>query len=133
MSRQIRMFINAKTEEVKVNLTTNKGYLERFCNPSELTIDQNLVVEEETMSAVITGADIFLPMEGLIDTKAEVARLSAELKKLEGEVKRAEGKLSNEKFVSKAPEALVAQERAKLDDYKEKYETVKARLAQLQK
>ncbi len=133
MSRKIRMFINAKTEEVKVNLTTNQGYLERFCNPSELTIDQNLTVEEETMSAVITGADIFLPMEGLIDTAAEVARLSAELKKLEGEVKRAEGKLSNEKFTSKAPEALVAQERAKLEDYKEKYETVKARLAQLQK
>ena len=133
MSKQIRIFINAKSDEVLANLTLNQAYLGRFCNPSELVIEKDLTVLEETMTAVVTGADIFLPTEGLIDVSAEINRLSAELKKLESEVKRGESKLANEKFVSKAPAHLVEEERNKLADYKEKYETVKERLAQIQK
>ena len=82
---------------------------------------------------VVTGADIFLPTEGLIDVSAEIERLNNELKKLAAEVKRGESKLANEKFVAKAPAHLVEEERNKLADYKEKYATVEARLTQLQK
>ena len=133
MSKQIRIFINAKSEEVLENLSTNQAYLKRFCNPSELVIEKDLTVEEETMTAVVTGADIFLPTEGLIDVSAEIERLNNELKKLAAEVKRGESKLANEKFVAKAPTHLVEEERNKLADYKEKYATVEARLTQLQK
>lgn len=133
MSKQIRIFINAKSEEVLENLSTNQAYLKRFCNPSELVIEKDLTVEEETMTAVVTGADIFLPIEGLIDVSAEIERLNTELKKLAAEVKRGESKLANEKFVAKAPAHLVEEERNKLADYKEKYATVEARLAQLEK
>ena len=133
MSKQIRIFINAKSEEVLENLSTNQAYLKRFCNPSELVIEKDLTVEEETMTAVVTGADIFLPTEGLIDVSAEIERLNNELKKLAAEVKRGESKLANEKFVAKAPAHLVEEERNKLADYKEKYATVEARLTQLQK
>ncbi len=96
-------------------------------------IEKDLTVEEETMTAVVTGADIFLPTEGLIDVSAEIERLKNELKKLAAEVKRGESKLANEKFVAKAPAHLVEEERNKLADYKEKYATVEARLAQLEK
>ena len=133
MSKQIRIFINAKSDEVLGNLSTNQAYLKRFCNPSDLVIEKDLTVEEETMTAVVTGADIFLPTEGLIDVSAEIERLNTELKKLAAEVKRGESKLANEKFVAKAPAHLVEEERNKLADYKEKYATVEARLAQLQK
>ncbi|MGL4337135.1 MAG: valine--tRNA ligase [Turicibacter sp.] len=133
MSKQIRIFINAKSEDVLANLTANQHYLQRFCNPSDLVIERDLEVLEEAMTAVITGVDVYLPIEGLVDVSAEIDRLQAELKKLEGEVKRGESKLANEKFVSKAPVALVDAEKAKLEDYKEKYETVKTRLAQLVK
>ena len=133
MSKQIRIFINAKSEEALENLTTNQAYLQRFCNPSELVIEKGLTVDEETMTAVVTGADIFLPTDGLIDVSAEIERLNAELKKLAAEVKRGESKLANEKFVAKAPAHLVEEERHKLSDYKEKYATVEARLLQLQK
>ena len=85
MSKQIRIFINAKSEEVLENLSTNQAYLKRFCNPSELVIEKDLTVEEETMTAVVTGADIFLPTEGLIDVSAEIERLNNELKKLAAE------------------------------------------------
>jgi valyl-tRNA synthetase len=58
-------------------------------------------------------------MAGLIDKDAELERLAKEIKKNEGEIKRINGKLGNEKFVSKAPEAVVAKEREKLQGYEE--------------
>ncbi|MCL1950667.1 MAG: valine--tRNA ligase [Turicibacter sp.] len=132
-SKQIRIFINAKNDEVLDNLTANQAYLERFCNPSELRIEKGLTLSEEAMTAVVTGADILLPIEGLVNVEAEIARLSAELKKLSAEVKRGESKLANEKFTAKAPAHLVEEERAKLEDYKEKFATVESKLKQLSK
>ena len=76
------------------------------------------------MSAVVTGAELFLPLEGLINIDEEIARLTKELEKWAKEVKLVQGKLSNERFVSKAPEAVVAEERAKEKDYIEKHATV---------
>ncbi len=70
-------------------------------------------------------------LAGLINIEEEIARLSKELEKWAKEVKLVSGKLSNEKFVSKAPEALVNAEREKLADYEEKYSTVEKRLAEL--
>ena len=133
MSKKIRIFINAKSKEALACLAANQAYLERFCNPSELAIDLNLAIAEEAMTAVVTGADIFLPLEGLVNVEAEIARLKTELKKLAAEVKRGESKLSNEKFTAKAPAHLVDEERRKLADYQEKFQTVSDRLDQLAK
>ena len=131
MSKQIRIFINAKSEEVLSSLKINQDYLTRFCNPSELYIETNLTIAEEAMTVVVTGADLFLPTEGLIDVSAEVTRLTAELKKLTAEVKRGESKLANEKFIQKAPPHLVEEERKKLDSYRDQLKTVSERLEQL--
>jgi valyl-tRNA synthetase len=60
--------------------------------------------------------EVLVPMAGLIDKDAELARLQREIDRLQGEVDRVEKKLSNEKFVANAPEAVVAKERAKADD-----------------
>ncbi len=75
-----------------------------------------------------------IPMAGLIDKDAELARLDKEIAKTQGEIKRIEGKLNNQGFVAKAPEAVVAAERAKLDGYAEaltKLEEQKATIAAL--
>jgi len=133
MSKAIRMYVDVKTERDLGMLKENAAYLERFCNPSELTLNTGLVLAEETMSAVVTGASVLLPMEGLVNVEAEITRLSAEAKKLEAEVKRGTSKLANEKFVSKAPEKLVEEERAKLIDYEAKLAEVSARLEALKK
>ena len=62
---------------------------------------------------MISGAEIYLPLAGLINIDDEIARLEKEAAKLQDEVNRVEKKLSNEKFVAKAPEAVVEAERAK--------------------
>ncbi|MCQ1060995.1 valine--tRNA ligase [Photobacterium sp. DNB23_23_1] len=70
-------------------------------------------------TALVGKSELMIPMAGLIDKDAELARLAGEVKKTEGEIKRIEGKLGNAGFVAKAPEAVVAKEREKLEGYKE--------------
>jgi len=133
ISKAIRIYIDVKTEHDLRILKTNTAYLEKFCNPSELTIDTGLTLAEETMTAIATGATIRIPLDGLVNVEAEIKRLTVESTKLEAEVKRGISKLANEKFTSKAPEDLVAKERTKLADYEAKLTEIKARLEDLQK
>ena len=70
------------------------------------------------------AAQIFMPLAGLVDIEKEMERLSKEKARLEGELKRVQGKLSNESFVSKAPEAVVTAEREKLAKYQATMEKV---------
>ena len=71
------------------------------------------------MSAILSGATIYLPLAGLINIEEEIARLEKELAKFTQEVQRVQGKLANERFVANAPEEVVAQERSKEADYLE--------------
>ncbi|MBS3679443.1 valine--tRNA ligase [Ornithinibacillus massiliensis] len=131
MSKQISLLIQAKDEAIVKELEHNRGYLERFCNPSELVIASKVDAPEKAMTAVITGAEIFLPLEGLIDFDKEIARLEKELEKWNKEVERVQKKLSNQGFVAKAPAAVVEEEKKKEQDYLEKQTAVQARLAEL--
>lgn len=131
MSKKVPLYIAAKDAETAGILEDNRAYIEKFCNPENLNIGVNLEAPGQSMSAVVTGAELFLPLAGLINLDEEIARLEKELEKWAKEVKLVSGKLSNEKFVSKAPEALVAKEREKLADYQEKHEAVEKRLAEL--
>lgn len=83
------------------------------------------------MSAVVTGAELFLPLLGLIDLEQEIQRLEKELNLLNSEVERVDKKLSNPGFVNKAPQHVVAEEKAKKKDYSDKREKVLARLNEL--
>lgn len=133
MSKEIPIIIQTSDEAVKEQLEVNRIYLDRFCNPSELTIDTSVTVPDKAMTAVVTGAELFLPLEGLIDVDKELARLQGELEKLNKEVERVEKKLANEGFVSKAPAHVVEAEKEKQKDYLEKREKVQARIQELQK
>ena len=128
---EVRKANIAEAIEVEEFLTANTSYLERFCNPEELVISREIEAPELAMSAVLTGAELFLPLAGLINIEEEIARLEKELDKWTKEVKRVQGKLSNERFVSNAPDEVVEAERAKEKDYLEKQEAVKERIAQL--
>ncbi|MDV6377242.1 valine--tRNA ligase [Sporosarcina sp. GW1-11] len=131
MSRKVDLYISAKDDATVAVLEANRQYIERFCNPETLTIGVKVNAPGKTMSAVVTGAELFLPLEGLIDIEEELARLTKELGKWQGEVKRVQGKLSNERFTAKAPAAVVEEERAKEQDYLEKYAAVERRIAEL--
>ncbi|RSK24660.1 valine--tRNA ligase [Bhargavaea beijingensis] len=131
MSKKVALAIRTHDDATQAALENNRAYLERFCNPETLDISRDLAAPEKSMSAVVTGAELFMPLEGLINIEEELARLEKELGKWQGELKRVEGKLSNERFVSKAPAAVVEEERAKQKDYQEKYDAVQKRIAEL--
>lgn len=131
MSKKVPLYVSAKDANTLAVLEANAKYLERFCNPEPLVIGLDLEAPSQSMSAVVTGAVLYLPLQGLIDIDAEKARLTKELEKWAKEVKLVQGKLSNERFVSKAPEAVVAEERAKEADYLEKHASVLKRMEEL--
>jgi valyl-tRNA synthetase len=81
--------------------------------------------------ALVGHLKVLVPMAGLIDVDAEKARISKDIEKTEKELTRVEGKLNNEKFVSKAPEAVIAKERDKADALKSKLTDLKAQIEQL--
>ena len=106
-----------------------ESYIKKLANITEITfISDKKDVPEETMSAVVDGAEVFIPLDDIMDYEAELDRLQKEKKRLEGEVKRVTGKLSNEGFVSKAPEKVVEEERAKKVKYEEMLSKVIERL-----
>lgn len=131
MSKKVALAIRTHDDSTQAALENNRAYLERFCNPETLEISRDLTAPDKSMSAVVTGAELFMPLEGLINIEEELARLEKELGKWQGELKRVEGKLSNERFISKAPEAVVEEERAKQKDYQDKYDSVEKRIAEL--
>src|SRR5690625_3502391 len=131
MSKEIKLLIQAENETIVSELENYREYLERFCNPSELIISTSVEAPEKAMTQVVTGAELFLPLEGLIDIDKELERLENELDKWTKEVERVQKKLANKGFVNKAPEKVVEEERAKEKDYLNKQEKVKVRIAEL--
>ena len=90
-------------------------------------------IAEDAVSIVIKDASIYIPFSDLVDISAEIERLEKEAVRLEGEIKRAQSMLRNEKFISKAPEAKIEEEKQKLESYTKMAEQVKERLNQLKK
>ena len=114
-------------------LKENESYIARFSNPEEFVYGEDVEAPSDAVTSVITGAEIYLPLAGLINIEDEIARLEKEAEKLQQEVDRVEKKLSNEKFVAKAPAAVVEAERAKGTDYQAQREAVLERIATLKK
>lgn len=86
---------------------------------------------ENAMAAVVTGIEVYLPLAGLIDVEKETQRLRKELAAMEKDLQRAGGKLNNAGFLAKAPEDVIAKERAKYEELSGKIEAVKKRMAYL--
>ena len=88
-------------------------------------------IAEDAVSVVIPNATVYIPFAELVDIGQEIERLKKEEKRLQGELARVNGMLNNEKFMSKAPEAKVAEERGKLEKYTQMLKQVQERLGQL--
>jgi valyl-tRNA synthetase len=129
--KPIDILIKTESDEVTCRLNGNKYYLEKFCNPSSLEIGPDIEVPEKAVSSVVTGADVFLPLAGLINLDEEITRLDKELGKMNAEVVRVQKKLSNSRFIGKAPEAIVKKEREKEQDYLQKRDKIQKRIAEL--
>ncbi|WP_077616557.1 valine--tRNA ligase [Caenibacillus caldisaponilyticus] len=131
-SKPVDLVIKPAGEDERATLETHRAYLERFCNPNSLIIDLAATAPDKSVTAVVTGAELYLPLSGLIDIEEEIKRLRSELKKLDAEVERVQKKLANEGFVKKAPAAVVEKEREKERDYLEKREKVRERIRELE-
>ncbi|MFB4210773.1 valine--tRNA ligase [Shouchella sp. JSM 1781072] len=131
MSKQIELFIRPSDDAMKARLERGSLYIEKFANPSQLIIQKDLETPEKAMSHALTGMDIFLPLAGLLDIDAEIARLEKEKEKLTKEVERIEKKLGNEGFVAKAPAHVVEEEKSKKEDYELKRKKVIDRIEEL--
>ena len=132
MSTEIDVLIKTSDENLARIFDENSDYINRFVKPKSLEISADVAAPKLAMTQIISGAEVYVPLEELIDLDEEIARLQGDLKKFAGEVKRAEGKLGNEKFVNNAPEAVVAEEREKLADWQAKLAATESRLAELE-
>lgn len=130
-SKPIDLRIKPAAIDIESALNKNKAYLSRFCHAPDLTIDKNLLVPNKAVTAVVTGADLFLPLEGLINIEEEIQRLKKEQEKLNKEVDRVQKKLNNPGFVNKAPQSVVEEEKVKEQDYISKRQKVEARITEL--
>ncbi|MGB6179391.1 valine--tRNA ligase [Carnobacterium sp.] len=128
LSKPVELLIKTNDMKIELFLKNNISYIERFCNPENLIISSAVEAPETAMSAVITGAEIYLPLAGLINIDEEIVRLEKELAKWSGEVKRVKGKLSNAKFVDNAPIAVVEAEKTKEKEYLDKQALVLGRI-----
>ena len=108
----------------------NAGYITALAFAEPITFAEEKPAH--AMSGVIEGAEIYLPLEGLIDTEKEIARLKKELEKLRKAAASTAGKLNNERFLSKAPAQVVQSERDKLSAAEEKISSLEQRINQLE-
>jgi len=131
MSKKIEMLIKPSGEAEAAILSRNEEFIKRFCGTSKLETGLHIAAPDKAMTAILTGAELYLPLAGLIDIAQEIARLEKEHQHLNAEVERVEKKLGNEGFVAKAPAKVIDEERAKMNDYADKRDKVLARIAEL--
>ncbi len=131
-SRKAKYFIVSPDENLRELFASHKDIYSQLISASEIDVQADKAgIPEDAVSVVIPNAVVYIPLEELVDMAKERERLEKEKAKLAKELARSNGMLNNEKFLSKAPQAKVDEEKAKLEKYKQMMEDVENRLAQL--
>ena len=131
-SRKAKYFIVSPDADLCELFASHKGIYSQLISASEIDVQADKAgIPEDAVSVVIPNAVVYIPLEELVDMAKERERLEKEKAKLAKELARSNGMLNNEKFLSKAPQAKVDEEKAKLEKYKQMMEDVENRLAQL--
>ncbi len=133
-SRKAKVFIACESEELKEGFVKLSESACPLMSASALKVQQDKKgISDDAVSIVVPDAAVYVPMEELVDVEQEIARLEKEEARLEKEIARAKGMLGNEKFLGKAPQAKIDEERAKLEKYTQMMEQVKERLSGLKR
>ncbi|MBA1393443.1 valine--tRNA ligase, partial [Lactobacillus sp. XV13L] len=133
LSSPIDIMIQIEDKNSERVLTANAEYVKNFLHPKKLTIATTIDAPKLAKTAVISGAQIFVPLVDLVNVDDEISRMEKEEKELAGEVERAAKKLSNQGFVAHAPQAVIDKEKAKKIDYERQLESVRQRIQELRK
>ncbi|MCR4651083.1 MAG: valine--tRNA ligase [Lachnospiraceae bacterium] len=131
-SKKATVYVVSDNEAVRETFEKGSLFFGTLAYASEVSVQSDMTgIPEDAVSVVIPEANIYMPFAELVDIAKETERLKKEEERLQGEIKRASGMLSNEKFISKAPEAKVQEEKAKLAKYEQMLEEVRKQLAKL--
>ena len=133
-SRKALVYVVTASEDVKNIFNNSLGFFGTLAYASEVKVQADKAgIPDDAVSTVIPDAVIYIPFAELVDIDKEIERLKKEEGRLQGEIKRCNGMLNNEKFTSKAPQAKIDEEKAKLVKYTQMLEQVTERLATLSK
>ena len=133
-SRKAKVFVVSKDADIRKTFEDGKLFFQSLSYASDVEIrEEKGDIADDAVSVVIAGAICYLPFEDLVDIKQEIERLKKEQERLNAEISRSNGMLSNERFLSKAPEAKVREEKEKLEKYKNMLDEVTAHLEKLAK
>ncbi|MFG6358212.1 MAG: valine--tRNA ligase [Acetatifactor sp.] len=131
-SRKAGVFVVSEDQKILDIFTEGKLFFASLAYAGEVSMQRDKAgIPQDAVSVVIPGATLYIPFAELVDIAQEVERLQKEEKRLQGELARVDGMLSNEKFLSKAPEAKIREEREKREKYAQMMEQVRQRLGQL--
>ena len=131
-SRKANVYVVTDKEAVKETFKKGELFFKSLANAPEVFVqsDKN-GISDDAVSVIIPDATVYIPFAELVDIKAEIERLNKEKERLTGELRRVNGMLSNEKFISKAPQAKIDEEKEKLAKYTQLMQQVEERLASL--
>lgn len=133
-NRKTKVYVVCEDETICEGIRTLENSIKPLMMAEKILVQETKEnIADNAVSVVVPDAVVYLPLEDLVDFEQEMERLHKEEEKLKKEIKRAEGMLSNERFISKAPEAKVQEEREKLEKYTQMLEQVQERMAGLKK
>jgi valyl-tRNA synthetase len=127
--KQLPVLLKDAQAADKSRLENNRNFLSRLANLESIELLEGEAPAAAT--ALVGKMEILIPLEGLIDKDAEIARLNKEMSKLDKVIKQSSGKLSNDNYVAKAPAEVVAKEREKLEEMQQAYQQLKQQLQAL--
>ncbi len=131
-SKKATVYVVSENAEIRDIFEHGKVFFAALGFASEVIVQADKTgIADDAVSALLPEAAIYMPLAELVDIEKERERLQKEVKRLEGELARVNGMLNNEKFVSRAPEAKIQEERDKKEKYTQMMNQVKERLAQL--
>ncbi|EPN8818726.1 valine--tRNA ligase [Yersinia enterocolitica] len=112
--KPLEVMLRGANAEAQRRVLENQSFIQSLARLSSLTLLPEGDKGPVSVTKLVEGAEVLIPMAGLIDKATELERLAKEVAKLEAEIERIEGKLNNEGFVARAPEAVVAKERERM-------------------
>ncbi|TCJ98304.1 valyl-tRNA synthetase [Volucribacter psittacicida] len=124
-SKVLDLYLRNLAEPEKNCLENNRTLLQAMAKLGNIIVLESQQNAPLSVAKLVGDAELFVPMADFINKEAELVRLNKELQKLKGEIVRIENKLANETFVAKAPEAVIAKEREKMQGYQEALDKLK--------
>ena len=133
-SRKALVYVVSENEEIRNIFDNGRVFFATLGYASDVKVQADKSgIPDDAVSTVIPGAVIYIPFAELVDIDKEIERLNKEKDKLHKEIARCNGMLNNEKFTSKAPQAKIDEEKAKLEKYSDMLAQVEERLKTLSK